>query len=198
MRPPAPHGCGSCPPDGGSVACLAAGLGVVLFVGGVCPACLTAGLGLHENRLRSFAQLNRRYVLFTVLCAGRFVSALTYRLFFGIADLIQTYPFHTVPCRGEHCSPVLSRKRPCTPVYMTLSDLLFSVGFVLPLGILASLARLDPLSVLQRASSFYFTCGHFTLSFCGSGGAVSLGVPRPHIRRVATPSIPNSEFRIPN
>ena len=41
-----------------------------------------------------------------------------------------------------------------------------------PLGILASLARLDPLSVLQSAAFIFCACGHFTLSvLCGFGGA---------------------------
>ena len=42
-------------------------------------ACLAAGLELCKNRVRSFAQLNRRYILFTVLCVRWDVSALTAR-----------------------------------------------------------------------------------------------------------------------
>ena len=119
------------------------------------PACLAAGLWVAQKSHSLFCAIKSAIHLFTVLCAGRFASALTshfsrYRRFnFGLSGFrflggfVLSVRVFLAPAAQRGLCPHALR----APLPKGSS----------PLGILASLARLDPLSVLQSAAFFICT-----------------------------------------
>ena len=180
-------------------ACLTAGLGFHGFGGSVRFRLPYGRFGVSRNTLTLFREIKSaiRSVLGTLCGAVRFCPYLSAFLWY------RRFNFRTCGSWGRFVLSVRLLFAPSVQRGLCPHALRAPLPKgSSPLGILASLARLDPLSVLQCASFFFCACGHFALSLfvlCGFGRSAFRSRNRVRIN-AAKPllqfRIPHSEFRI--